>query len=427
VLALAATSATELYHFEFGEVLDPPVPLTQRVDWILADFGARRHAFVGLSIPHCVELLSHRIEDAEGDAARLIPPIRGLGFLRSVSAAPLLQRQHSHPSIDVQREAILSLGRISEHETLAIIEASLDSPVRELRRAAIIGLSRSIDPEVFARMERAAGVDSDLQALVRQGRRRLTAFQAKDPRAFFYAVIETEEYDDLIRLWDIAENYVAEVLRDRQQDRTVRRRALWLVSAARFRRAGPALAEILTDERDDPDFLLQATIAAGRCQAEEPLEPLVALLDHPDPRVQEAAIVSLGEIALPQALRPLLGKWNARDGALREQIRLAAFRVANVEGAKILADTLRSGEEWKPAQVYFIDDGLELFTGYRAGLLDGALSSENAEARRDAILLMAYLAGGDEAAKMDARRGEAEPDPAVRELAELAAARMRPE
>src|SRR5689334_9090839 len=148
MLALAPTSATELFHFNFGESLDDAlIPLEERVRWILADLDARRDAFLPLSFTHCVALISKWLEEAKDDAAKALPLIRALGFLRVPSSGPLVERYLSHPAVEVRREAILALGRMAERETLAAIQPSLQSPIRELRRVAIIGLSRSIEAE----------------------------------------------------------------------------------------------------------------------------------------------------------------------------------------------------------------------------------------------------------------------------------------
>ena len=346
MLALARTSATELVYFEFGEPLDPYPPLEERVRWILADFERRRAEFASLSITRCTGLLSDWLVEAAGDAQTLLPLIRALGFLRSANSASVLEPYLSHPSSEVRRETILALGRIGVPETLRALEPNMQSPIPALRRAAIIALGKSRDLQIFSRLEAAAGADLELQFLVRQGRRRLEAVQAKDAYAFVDAVMESEEYEDLLSVWEVAKDPVIAVLGDRTRDLVIRRRALELIAIVRVRQAGPILAAILTGERDSPEFLTDAAVAAGRCKAREAVEPLIALLDDEHPLVVEAAITSLGQIGSLAALSPLMAKWSDHAGALRARIRLAAFRLADVAGADLLIDS------WQPEEIY---------------------------------------------------------------------------
>jgi HEAT repeat protein len=423
VFALVRSSTNELLFFEFGEPLDPYLPLEEHLRRILADFDGRRAEFTSLSVTQSIGLLLDWLDEAGDDAGRLLPLIRALGFLRSPNSAPALERYLSHPSRDVRRETIVALGRIGELESLPKLEPFLQSPEPDLRRAAIVALSKSLDPATFPMLEAAAGLNPELQELVRQGRRRMEAIEAKDLQAFTDAVIETEEYEDLLGMLDLTGQYVIDILDDRRRDLTVRRRALELVGLAGLKKAGAPLAAVLAEERDPFDIMIQAAVAAGRCKARQAVEPLIALLDHGQPLLQEAAITSLGQIGSPLALDPLLAKWNDGAPELRDRIRLALRRLCKVPGADTLAELLRTNADWQPAAVYFIDASLRLSTSYSEGLLDNELNDARVEARRDAILLLAYLGSSREATKLEPMLREGE-DPAIRNLAALAQARM---
>lgn len=422
MFALAQTSANRLLAFEFGEPLDLTPTLEERLRWILEDVDQWRAAVAGLSVTLSIALLLDWLEDAANDAARLVPLIRALGFLRSPGVAPSLEPYLDNASREVRLETVTALGRIGALDSLPRLEPFLSSPDPALRRAAIVALSKTMDGAISPRLEAAAGVDAERQLLVRQGRRRLEAVQAGDLRAYTAAVLESEEYEDLLSMLEFTIRYVIEILGDRQRDLAVRRRALELVGIAGLAEAGPALAAILAEEREPLDFVLRAAIAAGRCHAPAAVDPLIALLDDGREPLQQAAVTSLGQIGSPRALEPLLARWNDRGGALRTGIRLALLRMSTASGTDVVARLLRANEDWRLAAVYFIDAELNLTRGYREGLLDAELSGANA-ARRDAILLLAYLGTPAEAAKLEARREDE--DPEIRELAALAAARKR--
>ena len=422
MFAFAKNASGEWLYFEFGAPLDPDLPLETRVRWIMADFDSRRDELIGLSVSQTVALLLGWLEEAAGAPFRLMTLIRALGFLRSASSAPFLEPYLAHPSSEVRVETILALGRIGNLKSLPKLEPFLDSTDIELRRAAIVALSKSLNRAEFQKLDASAGTNPELQDLVRQGKRRLEAVEAKDLRAFTNAVLETEEFEDLMPTVEVTRDFIIENLRNRQRDAIVRRRALSLVSTVRMRGGDRAVAEILTEEADSRELCAQAAVAAGRCKAKLAIEPLIAMVKREGSPLREIAIRSLGQIGLPLALGALLDSWNAA-GAQRETIRLAIRRVCKVPGTPTLTDLLRANADWRPEALYFISADLQLSEHYSAGMLDAELAGTDTQARLDAILLMAFAGESWEADKLTPLGTD--PDPATRELAGLAAAKMR--
>jgi HEAT repeat protein len=424
VFALAVTAANDLLFFEFGDFLDPNLTVEEKVNWILEDYEQRKGDFFTISVSQSVALLAKMLGEAGDDPARMLPPIRGLGFLRSANGAPPLRRGLSHPSVEVRRETIVSLGRIGAFESFPWVEPFLNDPDRELRRAAIVMLGRSLDPAIFPRLERAAGSDPELQELVRQGRRRFDAVQAQDMDALAEAVLESEEYEDLIRLLEVTWKRVLRIIRDRNRELVIRLRAVRVVGLVGMIRAATSIAPIVGDASEPRDLRLAAVIAAGRCKADAALNGLINLLDSPDVELQSGSVNALGLIGSPAALDPLIEKWLQLPRSVRPSIRLALRRLCKMPGAAQLVALLRQDRPWNPQSVYFITDDLHLTLEYREGILDGELAIPNAEARRDAILLMAYLGDETEVAKLQAL-GMSEVDSMNREIAALAVSRMQ--
>ncbi len=423
MFALARTAARELIYFEFGEPVDPRLPIEARVRWILADFASRREVYLDGSVSQAVVLLINMLSEAGDDPNRLIPILRSLGFLRSANGADAVAGYLNHPLPEIQREAILAIGRIGSLEHLPRLEPFLKSPDRELRRAAIVALSKSIEPEIFPRLEAAAGPDPELQAIVQHGRRRLEALERKDMRAFALVVLESEEYEDLMRLLEITAGEVLDIMLDRQLPVIVRVRAVRVAGLVHLRRAGPPIAAILAEDTEPLDLRKEAAAAAGRCKAKSAVPSLIRLLDSTDAELQDAAITALGKLEDPQALGPLLSHWNVREGAARQRTRVAIRRLGSVPGSESLMRLLRSKARWSPVGLYIITDDLRLRPDYRQGILDAALTSANPEARRDAILLLAFVGERAEASKLVPLIEDA--DPTNRELATAAYEKLR--
>jgi HEAT repeat protein len=413
VFAFARISDDELVYFEFGEPLDPDVAIEPHLRWILDDFESRKDEFNRLSRSHSVALLVDWLLQPSDDRPAPLTLIRAIGFLRFTSSAPAIEPFLAHESLALKSEAILALGRIGALESLPKIETFLTSPERALRRSAIVALSRSLDSATHDRLEAAAGADPELRQIVRQGRRRLAAVNAQDLRAFTNIVLETDEFEDLLPLIEITLQYIAETATDRGRDPVVRLRALSLMRTTWMRPADRALGAILADDAEVREIRLEAAMTAGPCRARSAVNPLIAMVGSEPLPVKRIAIRSLGQIGSVKALETLLASWQTLD-TLRGEIRLAIRRVCKVPSATV-ADALLANEPWRPQQIWFITADLQLVEGYRAGFVDGELRSAEAMARRDAILLLAYLGTEGERSKIEPLTKD--PDPSLRELA----------
>jgi HEAT repeat protein len=408
----------ELVYFEFGDPLDPDMPLESELRWILADFDARKDAFNALSRSQSVGLMIDWLAQAQDDPAALKTLIRAIGFLRFPSSARALEPYLAHPAVEIQAETILALGRIGALESLPKIERFLDSPDVSLRRAAIVALSRSLDDAVFDRLEAAAGGNPELRLIVRQGRRRLAAAKAKDLETFTNIVLETEEFEDLIPLTEYAWRFIVQIAQDRTRDDVVRLRALSVIRTTWMRRADTGLAQILADRTNPPEIVLQAAIAAGPCRAESAVGSLIMLLTSEPLPFKTIAIRSLGQIGSADAFDTMLASWQHLE-PLRSEIRLAIRRLCKVPGEAVV-DLLRANEHWAPRVTYFITGDLRLIEGYTHGLVDDELRSSNAMARRDALVIVAYLGDSSERPKLEALTKDQ--DLSVRDLARRAIA-----
>ncbi len=406
----------ELAFFEFGDPVEEYLPAEVRVRRIMSDYESQRDELWSMSTNQAVIALVKLLDEARNDPPRLVSIIRALGFLKAPDSGEVVATYLDHPAREVRLEAVYSIGRIANLATMPRLEPFLADPDREFRRAAIVGLGKSIEPSVLPQLEAAAGGDAELQALVDQARRKIAAIQTRNLRAYVNAIIETDEYYDLIRMLEVTWEHVVEIMADQARSPVVRRRAVRLLYLARVPMAKEPLTKIVAGEEEPSEVRLQAVIGVGRCRAQEAVGPLIKLLDNPDASLRNAAITSLGQIGNPRALNPLLSKWDAGGGALRGMILLAIRRLCATSGTVLLTDLLEQNPQLISRVILFIDDSLALSREYRADYVASELKSPEAEARRDAALLLAFFGTRSDADAL-ALMGKLDPDATNREIA----------
>jgi hypothetical protein len=209
---------------------------------------------------------------------------------------------------------------------------------------------------------------------------------------------------------------LADLVMDRRNSPLSRSRALRLLGFAAARKSAPLMTSILSNLEEPLEVRVQAAYGIGRCRFRPAVQPLIDALDRPEPPLQDTAVVALGEIGQSAALEPLLAKWDVRDGALRERLRLAARRVCPLPGTDILQELLGRNQSAAGAKIYFIDESLALLGGYRDELVGAQLRSRQPEARRDAILLLSLFGSAADIGRLRTLSTE-DADPNVRELA----------
>jgi len=425
MFSLAKSTTNELIAFQFGQMIDPrDATLEVRLDWILEDYDARRDELMLLTPSQTTILLLQQLGDFASDPPQAVIRIKALGFLRSLNTAPNVEAYLDHESRQVVYETILALGRIGAFTSLPKIEPFLESSDHDLKRAAVTALSKATRRPAFAKLEAATASDPQLAEIVRQGKRKMEALEVKNLKLWVDRTLETDEYEDLLPTLEVTGEYLCEVLADTKRELVIRRRALSVLSTMRYAKAGRVIADILqgAGDRHAAELRYIATVAAGRCKATRAVEPLGEIIKEAQSPLLDAAIQSLGEIRSPKGLSALMSNWSVQGGAQRPAIRLALKRLGKIPGQELLAELLRQGLEWDREFVYFISDDMQLNRRYEEGLLDGELSGSQ-EAKRDAVLLLAYLGSASETDKLLPLTSEEE-DPEIRELARLAMGRM---
>jgi HEAT repeat protein len=431
MLAVLRLQTGDLWSLEFGRPLEPALTLTERLDWIIADYDRRRDELWESPAHLTAPILAQRLEAAEPDAPALLPLIRLLGSLGMLStlntenAFPAIDRRLVyHPDPLVQLACIRALGQLVHRGAIERLTSYLRHPVYEFRAAAMIALSRFGDPETVPDLRQATSRNADLRPVYDQCRTVIDAIAAKDIETVVDVLLQTDEYEDLLPWLPVTQRPLMERVAQVLRGPVVRSRALRLLSLGRVRQAKKEMQKILAEEREPKSLRLQAIEGLGFCRSKGATEPLLDVLNHPDPDYQDAAVTALGLIGRARTLDPLLEKWDEREGDLRERLRLAVRRLC-VPGTEELMDWLPGHEPLPLQDVVIMEEDFTLSREYRPDLVRVQLDSHLAEARRDAALLIAFLGSAEDAPRLQRMAEQDRGIPANYEAATLGYHRLQ--
>ena len=419
MLAILSLPNGSLARLEFGEPLDPELTIEQKLNWILDDWNKRRDELWSIPTNESRLILLDWLEAAniKTPPARLAALILAIGWLGRQEGSEMVEAWLDHPSDEVKLAVIRALGEIQIFDAAPKLQPFLTHPEKVFRETAVAAMGKLWRSTDARQLKAAADADPELRPLVKEMTDYMAAMATHNPERIANAAIASREYEDLLPWIVFVKDPLIELIRDRRRMALHRQRAVRLFGLVRYRRVAGVLRNYVTDDGEPVSLRVEAAIAIGRAGIHSAVDLLIGLLDHPDPRLQEACVVALGMLHDPRALRPLLRHWNDRDGALREPLRLASRRLCVVHGTESLALALRERRQVRIEESWFIDRD-RLQAGYRRGTLDAFLASPQAEIRRDAILCIAFLARRTEAARLS-QAAASETDDRNRELAQL--------
>jgi HEAT repeat protein len=428
VLALIVFPGGDLAALGFASPPEQGLTPEQHVRAVLAGYSARKGELLDVGSGRAVEILTRILESSGDSPAAILPPIRALGFMARPQGFDAVARHLNHSDAGVRLAVIRTLGQMNKFDAIPLIEPFLRSPNRDERREAIVALGKFGKTEEIQRIDAAAAGDPDLERLAREAAARIAA-TVKGLRTGRYdelvdAVIDTAEYEDLVGFIMFTKFRLLEILSDKTRDPRTRSRAITVLSLARVRRAGLPMRDILADLSQPDDLRLRAVWGLGLTRTRSAVPQLAALLDDPLPSMRDLCILSLGRIGDTRALEPLIARWDAADGARRDQLRLALFRLRSQTSVAALLDPLRTYQPRAVAEVYFISDSLELSRGYHGAALVPFLNSPLAEDRRDALLLLATFGTAADSPLLK-NYSEFDDDALNREIANLGVERLK--
>ena len=428
MLAIVRFADGEVACLDFGEPLEPRGSIEEHVRSILANFEARKLELFDLGFNDVVPALVRILEKTGEDPKDILPPMRALGYLGRPQGWSVVSAHALHRDPVVRLAAIRSLGQMGKFNRIKLLESFLESPNRAEKREAIIALGKFAKPEVIPEIESAAGQDPELRKLVEEAKRRIDAtllgIETNDFTAFVDAVIDTDEYEDILPLMMVCWPPLKRLLGDRTRSYETRRRALYLLGCAGMGQPLSQMRKIVLDPEEPFDLQIQAIFGLGRTRARSIVPHLIELLDNENPVLRDVSIDALGRIGDAMALTPLLGKWETGEEPLRVRLRLALSRLCCAPGLAALLEPLRTYQPRAVADVYFITDSLQLIFGYRRDLIEPMLASALPPARRDALLLLATFGTKEDNVDLEHFR-DTDEDSVNQEIANLGVERLK--
>jgi HEAT repeat protein len=428
VLALISFSDGELAGLDFGKPLEPAQSREEQVRAILADYPRRKAELLDIGFSPAVTILTEMLEASGDEAIKILPPIRALGFLGRPQGAAAVSKHINHSDRQVRLATIRTLGQMGKFDSITLVQPFLESPIREERREAIIAMGKFSKPELIPPIEAAADRDPELVKLATEAKARITAtlkgIQTKNFSEFVDAVIDTDEYEDIVALILVTWRPLQQLLSDKTRSPQTRARAARLLGMARARKAGPPMRKILADTDEALDLRLRAAEGLGLTRTRSAVDQLAALLTSSEPGMREVSILSLGRIGDARALEPLLQQWDAAGGTIRPQLRLALSRICSRPEIPALLEPLRVYQPRAVDEVHFISDSLALSRGYRRELIAPYLNHRDTAARRDALLLLATFGTDSDSVELKHYRNS-DPDPLNQEIANLGLERLK--
>jgi HEAT repeat protein len=400
LLAIIRFAGGDTVCLDFGEPLEPRGPLEQHVRAILDNFEARKLELFDIGFNDAVPTLVTILEKAGDDPKAILPPVRALGYLGRPIGWNVVSAHALHRDPAVRLAVIRSLGQMGKFNRIKVVQAFLDSPIRAEKREAIIALGKFATPDLIPEIEAAAGPDPELQKLAEEAKQRIQAtlqgIETRDFTAFVDAVIDTDEYEDILPLMMMCWPPLKRLLGDTTRSYETRRRALYLLGCAGMVQPLSPMRKIVLDPEEPLDLKIEAIFGLGRIRTRSIVPHLIELLDHDDEALRNVSIDALGRIGDSLALTPLLDRWEANDETWRLRVRLALSRMYSVSGVPALLQPLQTYQPRTIDEIYFVTDSLELISGYHRELIEPMLASSVPAARRDALLLLATFGTKDD-------------------------------
>jgi HEAT repeat protein len=390
-----------LYRLGLGAPPEIPLASEPHLRWVLDRYGERRDQQWRVPTDEGGILLMKMYyeECADPAASPLLTPILwAFGFYGPavVSARHLARERMADPSAERQAAAIWALGSFGVAESAEAVWPFLGVEPPFLRRAAVIALAKLADAEGFAVLDGHARGDLELEEIVAVGRARRAALDRKDLPGLIRASLAHEVFsDDLTGMLSFIVRELADLFLADDLTAIERRRAARIFGLGRLspKRASRAARDIALEPAQPVELRVECIRMLGRVRAGSAAPALIELLEDPRPAVVDAAVTALGELGDSRAIGALLNHYDDREGAVRAQIALAVWRLAQPFDEGIWRAFIAGETDLAPDIAYFLlEDGLT--TALPREVVLPSLADPRVEVRREAALLLGAVGTG---------------------------------
>jgi HEAT repeat protein len=392
LLTLAGVTYSSL---DFGDPLPPEMSNEERMRWILEDYDARRDFVWDVTDLDTIRRIClEAITDPAAPEEKVLGALQTFGQVGWALETKAIQDRLNDPSAAVRRAAVRALGQTADPSSIPLIEPLLDDPDRLMRRVALVALGKFADTSVLGAIDRAVAREPEVARRAENARRRIEATRAEDTDAVVAALIETDEYEDLMAGFASLRKSLQSYIADKKGPVRARSRAARLLSLGRAIGAAPFFRLRLLPGNDEREVRLECIRGLGRTRFKSAVPQLIDELQSPDEEIRQAAVVALGEIGNWHAIQPLLDLWPASGVVLRALILTSLRQICRGSGRPVLRQLVGVEGGTSPmARVLLIDNQLEMqrFPGGPEGILADAAETGNEERRRDAALVLSVF------------------------------------
>lgn len=399
LILLRGAAAEHLWHFELGQELEPEPGVVALLRWVLADYMTRYEEQYRVPGGSALAVLLPWLAAATTDEQRR-DILTAIGLYFEDSPQKHLVPWLDHPSPVVGAAATRAIGRLGLDANVARLGRMLDDPDGGVRVQAVRALALSEKASAIPLLDAAVIKDPNLAPDVSAALDVLAEGVRGNNLGSMVRLLAGSEYDDATRyaLW--TDDVALKVLEERSHPRYVRARAARALGLGRGPLAATQLRAFVEDDAEDVEVRAASIVALGRAGSSAASRYFLPLLDHPEARIQEAAVTATGLSRDARQVAPLLSLWDARGGGLRLEVKTALRRLATAAGRRALT----SRPQWifpaDPAW-YVITDTLEVHRTFRRDLILPHLASVDEQARGDAAVLLAYFGDATDKARLE--------------------------
>jgi len=379
----------------FGDPPPPTMSNEELMRWILEDYDLRRDFVWDVTDLDTIRLVCLEVViDPAAPEEKLLAAIQTFGQVGWAMETEAIQAHLNDASPAVRRATVRTLGQTADRSSIPLIEPLLNDPDRAMRRLALVALGKFADTSVLGAIDAAVAREPEVARRAENAKRRIEATLAEDTDAVVAALIETDEYEDLMAGFPSVRKSLQKYVEEKKGSVRARSRAAHLLSLARTIAAAPYFRLRLLPGNDERDVRLECIRGLGRTRFKSAVPQLIQELQSPDDGIRQAAVLALGEIGNWHAIQPLLDLWPASEAGLRADIRTALRQICQGAGHLVLRQLAGvEGGTSAAARVLVIDDSLEMhrLPGGPEEMLVDATESASEEVRRDAALVLSVF------------------------------------
>ncbi|MCK9318557.1 MAG: HEAT repeat domain-containing protein [Methanoculleus sp.] len=214
---------------------------------------------------------------------------------------------------DVRMHAAQILGNARSRYAVQYLHRAIDDPVEAVSYEAVAALAEIADPRSIQAL--VHGLESNFLSTRKLAAGALDRLNWK-PKTLYHRILFLSAKDDWIGLIKLRQYGIVPLTRELQERQVVERENITKALKIVGNLATEPLIRLL--ESPDPDIRWRAASLLGDGHDRRAVEPLIAALEDLDGRISNSAAIALGEIGDQIAVDPLIQAFKTGDADLRK-------------------------------------------------------------------------------------------------------------